>query len=125
MSEVNVVSSPVIRLRERMARAHDAAMIFLRSRKIAYGLVFGMGDGNKQVPLSAKQFVLDDLKKFCRANRSTFHSDQRMSDILIGRREVYLRIVQHLNMEPEQLYAIANALPIQTTMTATGEDDAN
>jgi len=113
---VNVVQSTGLRLRERMERAHDAAMIFLRSRKTAYGLVFGTGDGNKQVPISAKQFVLDDLKKFCRANRSTFHPDSRMSDILIGRREVFLRIVQHLKMEPEQLYAIANALPIQTTV---------
>ena len=114
--------SVALKIRESVQRNYEHAMVFLGSRSTAYRLVFGTGNGNREVPISAKQFVLDDLKKFCRANRTTFDPDQRMSDILIGRREVFLRIVQNLKMDPEQLYAIANALPIQTTV---GDEDVN
>lgn len=100
------------------------ALMFLGSRKTAYQLVFGTGGGDNIVPNTAKQFVLDDLKRFCRANRSVFESDQRMTDVMIGRHEVFLRICQHLNMHPEQLYAIYNAVPIQTQQPA-GDTDAN
>lgn len=47
--------------------------------------------------------VLADLAKFCRANVSTFNPDPRLEGILQGRREVWLRIAQHLNLTEEQL----------------------
>lgn len=48
--------------------------------------------------------VLKDLAKFCRAHDTTFNPDQRLSDVLIGRREVWLRISEHLNLTEDELY---------------------
>ena len=53
--------------------------------------------------LVANRVVLADLAKFCRADRSTFHADPRVHAALEGRREVWLRIQEHLNLTPEQL----------------------
>lgn len=47
--------------------------------------------------------VLQDLEKFCRANETTFHSDPRIHAALEGRREVWLRIQQHLKLNLDQL----------------------
>lgn len=54
----------------------------------------------------AGQRVLQDLAKFCRANETCFHEDARLHAVLEGRREVFLRITQHLNLTSEQLYAV-------------------
>lgn len=54
------------------------------------------------------QRVLDDLAPFCRANKSTFHTDARLEGILQGRREVWLRITQNLNLTEEELWAHYN-----------------
>lgn len=51
--------------------------------------------------------VLADLMRFCRAHDSTFHPDPRLAANLDGRREVWLRIQQHLRLSPEELYRIA------------------
>lgn len=48
--------------------------------------------------------VLEDLARFCRANETTFHEDARVSALLEGRREVWLRIQEHLNLSPEELF---------------------
>jgi len=50
--------------------------------------------------------VLRDLAKFCRANQSTFHADPRVHAVAEGRREVWLRIQQHLNLTDDQLWQI-------------------
>ena len=50
--------------------------------------------------------VLLDLAKFCRARESTFHPDHSVSDRLDGRREVWLRIMHHLKLSEEQLWAL-------------------
>jgi len=50
--------------------------------------------------------VLSDLAYFCRAAESTFDPDPRVHALLEGRREVWLRIVQHLNLTNEQLFGI-------------------
>lgn len=47
--------------------------------------------------------VLDDLASFCRANQSTFHPDQRVHAVLEGRREVWLRIQEHLTLSLDEL----------------------
>lgn len=52
------------------------------------------------------QMVIKDLAKFCRANQSTFHTDARAHAVLEGRREVWLRISQHLNLPPEDLWKL-------------------
>lgn len=50
------------------------------------------------------EMALQDLKEFCRADQSTFHPDARMHAVLEGRREVWLRIQDHLKLDPELLW---------------------
>lgn len=50
--------------------------------------------------------VLKDLAKFCRAHKSTFHADPRIHAVLEGRREVWLKIEQMLNLSPDELYEL-------------------
>lgn len=61
------------------------------------------------------QLALEDLAKFCRANESTFHPDPRVHAVLEGRREVWLRIQQHINLPPEELHRLyAPGQPLNT-----------
>jgi len=53
----------------------------------------------------AGKMVLEDLAPFCRADASTFHIDARVSANLDGRREVYLRIQEHINLSSDELWA--------------------
>jgi hypothetical protein len=50
--------------------------------------------------------VLKDLAKFCRAHESTFHKDPRAHAVMEGRREVWLRIQNQLNLTDEELWAL-------------------
>lgn len=75
------------------------AETLLKDRKSAYTLTFGDEPG---------QAVLQDLAKFCRANESCFHADQRLHALMEGRREVWLRIQQHLNLTDKELFSLFN-----------------
>jgi hypothetical protein len=70
----------------------------LQQRKIAYQNVFN----NDNVFL---QTVLEDLSKFCRANKTCVvpGSDQA-TYVSEGRREVWLRIRDFLDQDIDQLY---------------------
>lgn len=81
--------------REQLGRALD----FLRGRKRDYQVVFKLDN-----PASAR--VLEDLARFCRANETCFHADPRLHAVAEGRREVWLRIQQHLNLSSEDLYKL-------------------
>jgi hypothetical protein len=50
--------------------------------------------------------VLRDLAKFCRAHTSTFHPDPHIAAKMDGRREVWLRISQHLQLDDEALWKL-------------------
>ena len=67
---------------------------FLSERQTSYQLTFKTPQGER---------VLEDLARFCRAVEPTFHEDPRIHALLEGRREVWLRIVNHLNLAPEDL----------------------
>lgn len=67
----------------------------VQQRKTAYQQVF-----NDSVAMKA---VFEDLKKFCRVEESTFHPDARIHAALEGRREVMLRIYEHLTLSVEDL----------------------
>ena len=69
--------------------------MFLAERQTDYIRTFGTPHGAK---------VLADLAKFCRARESTFHADPRVHALAEGRREVWLRIAQHLNLTEEDLW---------------------
>jgi len=68
-------------------------------RKRAYHAVFDNPEGER---------VLTDLARFCRAADSTFHPDPRIAANLDGRREVWLRIQQHLNLSEQDLWSLLN-----------------
>lgn len=78
----------------------EHALSVIRDRKRAFQLVFGSAPGHLA--------VLEDLAKFCRARDedTTFTPDQRMHAFLEGRRSVYNRIQQHLNLTEERLLEI-------------------
>jgi hypothetical protein len=78
----------------------DKAREFLRTRGQKYRSTFAGVNG---------EAVLDDLAKFCRANESTFHTDPRVEGIMQGRREVWLRIANHLNMSEDELWSHFNS----------------
>lgn len=97
------------------------AVEWLRTRKRAYALTFG----NNRIVTSLKrayavafgnyagQMVMADLIKFCRATRSTWSDDPRHHARLEGRREVILRINEHLNLSADKLYALYDGKSIQ------------
>jgi len=69
----------------------------LLERQRAYKRVFD--DKNKAV-----KAVLEDLGMFCRAYRSCFDPDARIHAVFEGRREVILRIEDHLKLSQEELW---------------------
>lgn len=85
-----------------MTRAVDAylearenkARTLLRDRQVNYRLALGGPPG---------QVVLADLARFCRADQTTFHPDPRVHALMEGRREVWLRIKEHLDLDLEDL----------------------
>lgn len=79
--------------------AYQRTLDFLRLRKRAYQTAFADPKNNE---------VLKDLAKFCRANSSEFHPDPRLHALASGRREVWLRIQNHLNLQPDELHDIYN-----------------
>lgn len=74
----------------RWMRAYE----FLRHRKRSYLIA--------EEYLRLKGFLLD-LAVFCRASETTIAPTVEQTYALIGRREVWLRIQEHLNLSPEQL----------------------
>ncbi len=92
--EKNEIKDPAEPLGEK-----DRARNFIATRQQSYQQVFG-GSGKFITE------VLGDLARFCRANESSFHPDPRVHAVLEGRREVYLRIEQHLKLSVDDLTRI-------------------
>ncbi len=84
-----------------VSKYSSAAWAFLQGRKRSYLTTFGNPIG---------QNVLRDLAKFCRAHETTFHSDPRVHAALEGRREVFLRIANHMNLSTDELYHLYGGL---------------
>lgn len=81
---------------------HDAAAKeALLNRQRAYQKTFNAKD-------AATKAILEDLKIFCRAEVSCFDADPRIHAVLEGRREVFLRIEQHLKYDLDRLFALYN-----------------
>lgn len=74
---------------------------YVSERKLAYERVFG--DDDPSNPDMSKKMVRDDLARFCREFSSTFHPDARVAANLDGRREVVLRIRDHLVLSLDEL----------------------
>lgn len=69
---------------------------YLARRKQAYQAVFA-----ESINASV---VMADLGKFCFAGESTFHPDPRVDAMQEGRKQVYQRIANHLNLTEGELY---------------------
>lgn len=82
-------------LRDSLSKIKD----LFRDRKVAYCLTFKKDERYSRA-------VLEDLAKFCRANESTFNNDARLSAVLEGRREVWLRVQNYLNLSVDELYEL-------------------
>jgi hypothetical protein len=78
----------------------NATLEFLRLRKAAYQALGEM--------------ARKDLERFCRGTKSCFDADPRVHALLEGRREVWLRVEQHLELTPEQLAALYGAKDPET-----------
>jgi len=85
------VPVPSNREKAQEQRAKDQ----LEARRQAYAKVFDGKDG---------RIVLEDLAQFCRADTTTFHENHHVSNMLDGRREVYLRIQEHTELSPDDLW---------------------
>jgi len=77
----------------------DRLRQFIGSRQHQYRLTFRSPPG---------EAVLRDLARFCRANESTFHEDARLHAVAEGRREVWLRIQNHLQLSPQDLWRLTS-----------------
>lgn len=77
----------------------DRALDYLGFRKQSYLAVFNPAS-------EATRYVLEDLARFCRAHRTTVGKTPEQTLVLEGRREVWLRIQNHLNLTDEQLYEL-------------------
>ena len=78
-------------------------------RRTQYRNLFLTDDGELNY---AAEAVLADLKVFCRADRSSFtKGDPHATSLLEGRREVWNRIQEYLNMEESSIRSLAEKLP--------------
>jgi predicted alpha/beta hydrolase len=68
-------------------------------RKSAYKSLFNVQNKDALV-------VLTDLKRFCRHNQSTFHTDTQIQAYQNGKRDVLERIIQFVNLSDEQINKI-------------------
>lgn len=80
----------------------EAAANLVMTRQAAYKRTFG---GASAI------HVLEDMAAFCHFQESGYHPDKRMTDVLIGRREVFLRIVQNLELSPDDMFELATGQP--------------
>lgn len=86
----------------------------IRGRRVDYKNAFGSPAGSR---------VLLDLAQFCHANESCFDADPRIDAAFEGRREVWLRIQQHLNLNSQQLAQLYHGLsPLEPSERFKNED---
>lgn len=71
----------------------------LARRKEAYSRVFVAGNSE----LSDREFVLSDMRRFCRGDQTAFHHDERVHTLLTGRQEVWLRIQDFAKLSLDDL----------------------
>jgi hypothetical protein len=76
---------------------------YLGLRKKSYQSIFGTAG-------AAGSEAMKDLAKFCRAFETCAAPDEKLTMLLCGRREVWLRIIQHLHLQPEELAALYKAV---------------
>lgn len=95
-----------------MSKQDDEALAFIEQRQRDYQQCFSSPAGQR---------VLVDFADFMRAAESCgIPGDRDKTFTLIGRHECWLRIQNHLNLDPEQLFRLATGRPYQTGETTDG-----
>jgi hypothetical protein len=92
-----MAEDPFIRRAQRLAVSMMRRSLLLRSA--AYKRLFAPGG---TIGRDA-EIVLADLRNLGFAQKSTFHPDPYEHGRRAGRREMWLRIVQHLNLDEERV----------------------
>lgn len=77
----------------------DAVVAHLRRCKEAYARLFEGGNATRD----DVDFVMRDLAWFCKAYDPQWHTDPRMQDRFVARREVYQRIVEYTRLDSDTL----------------------
>lgn len=90
-------------VREEATREVEAqAKALLMLRQQAYVAVFARDEKGNFSPMGKD--VLEDLAEFCHAHTSTFNADARVQSFNEGKRDVWLRISRHLDLESQRLW---------------------
>lgn len=89
-----------------IAENYHLLMERLGRRSKAYRFVFG-------APGTANHDFLVDIMAFCRVNETAWSDDARHHARLEGRREVGLRILDHLRLEPDEIVALYRAVRLR------------
>lgn len=87
----------MIRKIRSLAEQVEIVRAYVLARKRNYQLTFENPVG---------KLVLRDLASFCRAGKTAWSEDPRHHARLQGRQEVWLRIQQHLNLPPAELWDV-------------------
>lgn len=77
----------------------ERARQFLFARQYAYKKTFAGPHGEQ---------VLKDLAPYCFADITTFHGDRDKMLLAEGRRQVWVRIQNHLNLSPAELWRLTH-----------------
>lgn len=86
---------------EKRDKDSEVIAAYVRSRKMAYAAVFSEGTTSAD----DLEFVLLDLAAFCRGYENTFHpTNQKVQDLLEGRKEVYTRIMSFTRLSHDTLF---------------------
>lgn len=80
-------------------KQHEKVFKAVSTRKKAYGFAFPKASTHTAI-------VLGDLAKFCRANTPCIGADNDETNRLLGRNEVWHRIVQHLKLSDVDLFSL-------------------
>lgn len=80
--------------------ATRALQLKLERRRVSYARLFSLGNPSHEDVLC----VMDDLAEFCRAYETTLNPNQKLQDAFEGRREVYLRIMDHILLDHDTLF---------------------
>lgn len=84
-------------LGRNVARLQAAVLI---TKRRCYRAIFLPADGEPNIE---SERVLGDLRRFCRAQASTFDPDPYVAARMAGRREVWLRLRHFLDLSDEQV----------------------
>lgn len=93
-----MATDPFIERAQRLALNMLRQLTIVRAR--SYKRVFLAPDGSID---RDREIVLADLREHCFGHKTTFHADPYEHGRRAGRREAWLRIAQHLNLDEERV----------------------